>query len=433
MSTRKRLHIGMSLAPAWMTGDAWHRADSNVEGLFSSDFALDIARRAEAAHLDFVFRPDVSYLAVDVLESGFGFTSLDPTLLLASIARETSHIGLVSTISTTFCPPYMAARQLQSLNWLSNGRAGWNIVTALQGHENFGLDQMPSAEERYRWAAEFTQVVHQLWNSFPNEALLIDREQGRYADVSRIKPIDHQGEHLRVKGPLNLPAFKARIPLVQAGASDSGRDFAASVADLVFAPTPDKEAALELRHDLSRRAERHGRAARDVRLLPGLNLFLAPTREQARELFMATHGRVDRARRFASIKQLVGLDLSDWPEDRPVRAADLPPASGNPASRTHSSLLRRLIEREPLRLSELLLRPEVISAAHWQVIGTVEDAVEQIADWAAAGAVDGFIAAPGGSTESMHTFLEQVVPRLVELGLFRERYRGTTFAEHLED
>ncbi len=305
MSTPKRLHIGMSLAPTWLSGDAWRRPDSNIEGIFGSDFAVDIARRSEAAHLDFVFRPDVSSLPLDVLETGSGFASLDPTVLLAAVARETSRIGLVSTVSTTFYPPYVVARQLQSLHWISNGRAGWNIVTALQGHENFGLDAMPDAEQRYARAAEFTRLVHDLWDSFPREALLVDRESGRYADVSRVRPVDHDGEFLKVKGPLNLPAFgEAGIPLVQAGASESGRDFAASVADLVFAPTPDKEAALELRRDLSRRAERHGRSPRDVRLLPGFSLYLAESREEAREIFMQTHARLDRARKFATIRQM---------------------------------------------------------------------------------------------------------------------------------
>ncbi|NMU94185.1 LLM class flavin-dependent oxidoreductase, partial [Achromobacter ruhlandii] len=146
------------------------------------------------------FRPDVSSLPLDVLETGSGFASLDPTVLLAAVARETSRIGLVSTVSTTFYPPYVVARQLQSLHWHSNGRAGWNIVTALQGHENFGMDAMPDAEQRYARAAEFTRLVHDLWDSFPREALLVDRESGRYADVSRVHPVDHDGEFLKVKG-----------------------------------------------------------------------------------------------------------------------------------------------------------------------------------------------------------------------------------------
>lgn len=430
----KRLHIGLSLAPTWLSGDGWRGDNSDIEAIFTAEYAIDLARRAEAAHLDFVFRPDVSFLPMQGLENGPGFASLDPTILLTAVARETSRIGLVSTVSTTFFPPYVVARQLQSLNWISKGRVGWNIVTALQGNENFGLDQMPSAEERYARAAEFTRLVHQLWDSFPSEALTLDRTSGQYADVSKIQPVNHDGPHLKVKGPLNLPAFAGtRIPLIQAGASESGRDFAASVADLVFAPTPDKEAALELRRDLGLRAQRHGRAAQSVRLLPGLSLYLAPTREAARALFMQTHGRMDRARKLASIKEMTGLDLAGWPQDRLVTRHDLPALAPEASSRTHSSLLRRLIERESLRVDELLLRPEVISAAHWQVVGTVDDAVEQIADWAASGAIDGFIAAPGGSVDSLHLFLDQVMPRLVAAGLFRTGYSGATFAHHLEE
>ncbi len=231
------------------------------------------------------------------------------------------------------------------------------------------------------------------------------------------RPDNHEGTYLKVKGPLNLPAFPGtRIPLIQAGASESGRDFAASVADLVFAPTPDKEAALELRRDLGRRAERHGRSAQAIRLLPGLSMYLADTREQARAVFMQTHGRMNRARKLASIKEMTGLDLADWPLDRPVTRADLPVVAPDASSRTHSSLLRRLIERESLSIDQLLLRPEVISAAHWQVVGTVDDAFEQIADWAASGAID-----------------DQLMPRLVQAGLFREGYSGSTFAHHLDE
>lgn len=432
MTQTKHLHIGLSLAPTWQSGDAWRQPDSNIEGIFTADFAVDLARRAEAAHLDFVFRPDVCCVNETLLEQGSGFASLDPSILLAAVAQHTSRIGLVSTVSTTFNPPYVVARQLQSLNWVSRGRVGWNIVTALQGHENFGLPAMPGADERYRRAAEFTDVVRQLWCSYPGDAVLIDRAEGRYTDAARVKPIDHVGDHFRVRGPLNVPTFDARIPLIQAGASEAGRDFAAAVADIVFAPTPDLQAAQDLRTDLSQRALRHGRDPGDVRLLPGLSLYLADTREHAREVFMQTHARLDRVRKLEQIREMTGLDLRAWPDDRPITPADLPPPPPSPASRTHSHLLRRLLERESLILAELLLRPEVISAAHWQVIGTAEDAVESIRTWAASGAIDGFIAAPGGSVQSIAIFLEQVMPRLVEVGLFRSKYRHETFMEHLQ-
>lgn len=434
MSIGKKLHIGMSLAPTWLNGEAWRRPDSGVEHLYSSEFYIDLARQAEAAKLDFVFRPDALFLNAAAVEDGPGFASLDPTILLASIARETSRIGLLSTVSTTFYPPYVVARQIQSLNWISNGRAGWNIVTALDGNENFGLASMPSAPERYERAAEFIEVVRLLWASYPHAALKLDRESARYADPSFVQPINHRGTHFSVKGPLNLPACGEKpIPLIQAGASPAGRHFAASVADAVFVSAPDMEAGIEQRKDFRRRAETHGRKADDIRILPGLSLYLAPSREEARDLFAKTHARMDNARKIASIREMTDLDLSEWPNDRPIRPADLPPPPLKVRSRTHSDLLRRVISREALTVGELLMRPEVIGSAHWQVIGTVDDALEQIKDWAASGAMDGFIAVPGGAVSSMQLVLGELVPRLVGEGLFREEYSGATFADHLMD
>ncbi|UUX49282.1 NtaA/DmoA family FMN-dependent monooxygenase [Nisaea acidiphila] len=433
MGVREKLHIGMSLAPTWLGGDAWRRPDSEIEQVYSSGFALDIAKRSEAAKLDFVFRPDSLFLNVGALESGPGFGSLDPTILLAAIARETSHIGLLTTVSTTFFPPYVVARQLQSLNWISGGRAGWNIVTALDGNENFGLSEMPSAKERYERAAEFTEIVRRLWDSYPAEALELDRASGRYTNASMVRPIDHEGRHLKVKGPLNLPAYgEDRIPLVQAGASPEGRDFAASVADAIFASTPDREAAAELRQDLRRRAEGHGRRAEDIRLMPGLSLYLAESREEAVELFNATHARMDVARKFASILEMTGLDLRDWPQQQRITTSDLPPVPEKLRSRTHAELLRRLIRRDEPTVADLLTRPEVIGSAHWQIVGTVDDAVAEIMDWQSAGAIDGFIAVPGGSVASMRLVLDEVVPRLAEAGRFRTDYSGRTFLGHLQ-
>ncbi|MEI2384352.1 NtaA/DmoA family FMN-dependent monooxygenase [Breoghania sp. JC706] len=434
MRNNKMLHIGMSLAPTWLSGEAWRRPDSNVEGLLTSDYYLDIARRSEAAKLDFVFRPDTLFLHPKMLESGPGFGALDPTVLLASIAHGTSRIGLLSTVSTTFYPPYVVARQIQSLNWLSNGRAGWNIVTALDGNENFGLADMPTPEERYARAAEFTEVVRRLWDSFPEAAIRHDREAGIGTDASLIRPIDHEGGCFSVKGPLNLPSFgRSPVPLIQAGASPIGRDFASSIADAIFAATPDRDAAIDLRRDLRSRAEGHGRPADAIKVLPGLSLYLGRTRQEARDLFAETHARADRGRKIATILEMTGLDLSDWPDERRVTSADLPTAPEKVRSRTHSDLLRRLILRDEPTVADLLTRPEVMGSSHWQVIGTVDDAIAEIMDWADAGAMDGFIAVPGGSVACMHRTLDEMIPRLSEAGLFRNDYSGTTFAEHLAE
>ena len=432
MAVRKKLHIGMSLAPTWLSNDGWRHENSDIEGVFGSDFYVDIARRAEAAKLDFVFRPDNLFLNSQIMETTPGFASLDATILMSALARETSKIGLLTTVSTTFMTPYVVARQVLSLHHLSKGRAGLNIVTALDGNVNFCLDEMPTSDERYARAAEFTQVVEELWRSFPGSAFKRDRMSGHYADTSKIKPIDHEGTFFKVKGPLNIPSIdEVPIPLFQAGASPAGRNFAASVANGIFSATPDIDAAISLRGDLRALARSHGRNTDDVRLLPGLSLYLAPTREEARELFSYTHARGDRARKIAYIRDMTGLDLTDWPEDRLIRPSDIPPPPQKTRSKTHAGLLQRLLLRETLTITDLLRRPEVISAAHWQVIGTVDDAVEEIQKWSDAGAIDGFITAPGGSTSSMHLALDELMPRLSQAGLLRSEYTGDTFAQHL--
>ncbi len=165
--------------------------------------------------------------------------------------------------------------------------------------------------------------------------------------------------------------------------------------------------------------------------MPGLSLYLADTKNEALELFAKTHARANHGRIFASIQNLTGLDLSDWSLTRIVTPSDLPPPPETPRSRTHANLLRRLIERETLSVAELLRRPEVMGSGHWQIIGTVEDAFESIREWVAAGAIDGFVAVPGGSVASMRLVLERLLPRLGDAGLFRTAYSGSTFADHL--
>lgn len=434
MKLRPKLCIGMSLSPTWLSGEGWRSPDSEIEGLYSSDFALDIARRAEAAHLDFVFRPDASFLPLPVMEQSFGFSSLDPTLLMAAIARETRRIGLITTVSTTFGHPYSTARQLMSLHWLSRGRAGWNVVTALQGNENFGLPEMPSSETRYARAVEFAEVVRRLWASFPSRALLVDREAGRYADTELILPIDHRGASFEVRGPLNLPEYPGpRIPLMQAGGSASGLDFAGQVADMVFAMTPDLATASEMRARLSARALAHRRQPHDIRLLPGLSFYLGDSRDEARDLFRQTHRRVNRAQLITRLREATGLDLTGWPEDRPITSADLPTGSIPARSSKHHEILRRIVESDRPTPAELLTRPEMLSSVHWQVIGTVEDAAREIGHWFEAGAIDGFIAVPGGSVRSLDLTLGELVPRLVEADIFRKNYSGDTLLSHLEE
>lgn len=432
MSQHSPLCIGMALAFSWLSKNAWRRDDSRVEDIYYSDLYIELAKRAEAAKLDFLFRPDTLFLNQHAIEHEPGFSSLDPMVLLASLASHTQHIGLVATASTALLPPYAVARQLQSLQWISQGRAGWNIVTALEGQGNFGQEAMLPSQQRYQKAAEFTQVVKKLWRSYPQSAVIADAHSGQYADPKQIKAIDHQGEYFSVQGPLNIPASPyGDVALFQAGASEFGRDFAAKTAHAIFAASPDIESGIELRQDLQRRAKQQGRDPQEIKVLPGLSLFLAPTKEQAEQLHRDTHSNLGLERRFEYLKQALGVDFSSYPLDRTIGPDQLPQGSTPVRSLTHAQLLRRLIERERPSLEALLNSPEVIGSAHWLVIGTPEDAVAAIVKRAEANSMDGFIAVPSGSWQSVTLFLEQVMPRLAELGLAHREYRGRTLSDNL--
>lgn len=216
----------------------------------------------------------------------------------------------------------------------------------------------------------------------------------------------------------------------QAGASDQGRDFAASVADAIFAAIPDMAAGIELRADLRHRAREKGGGG-TTRVLPGLYFFLAATREEARELHRRAHAHLGREHRVKSVKTILGLDLAGLADDDRVRAGMLPDPDRPVRSRTHADLLRRFIRRSEPAVEMLLARPEVVGSAHWVSVGTVEDVLADIADWFEAGAMDGFIALPGGSEDSMQLFFEEVMPRLARRGLFRADYAGRTLRDHL--
>ncbi|MEK4295675.1 MULTISPECIES: NtaA/DmoA family FMN-dependent monooxygenase [Paenibacillus] len=432
MTGNRQLCIGLSLNATWMKGDGWRHPDSGVEKMGSIEYYIDLAKMAENSKLDFLFRADYLYVSPQMLGDSSNFGSPDPALFFAAIARETERIGLVTTISTTFNPPYVVARQLQSLHWLSNGRAGWNIVTSIEGADNFSDSPMPSPEERYAKAKEFTDVVCKLWESFPNEAIVIDRQSGMFSDKDKVTAINHSGEFFSVKGPLTLPAHRSGTPpLFQAGASDIGRNFASSIADAIFAAMPDIESGVELRNDLRKRAAEQGRDPDAIRVLPGLYFFLADTREEALELHKTAHANLSLERRHASLKSVLGLDLTGYSIDRRVTADMLPDSNQAVRSRTHAELLRRYIIKNQPTVKEILDRPEVVGSAHWVSVGTVEDVLNDIIERFEAGAMDGFIALPGGSEQSMELFFEKLVPKLVERGLFRSEYTGCTFREHL--
>lgn len=430
--TQKTICIGLSLSPTWVSTQSAKQDPNQREAILNPSYYIALSKRAEEAKLDFLFRPDAQFLNIDKGNQAPAFGGIDPSLLIASIAHATNHIGFVSTISALFYPPYIAARQLQSLNWITNGRVGWNIVTALKGQQNFGLKTLPDSEERYEIAKEFTAVVEALWASHPNsQPDQYQSSESRYSGSS-IQQINHQGRYFNVEGPLNIPAYSQPIPYFQAGASPAGRDFAAAVADGIFAATPDIDCAIEFYQDIQRRVVSAGREPNAVKVLPGLSFYLADSREEAYRLFEQTHANADSRTKFRYIESLINLDLSQLPIDTVITPEMLPEGTEAPYSQTHAQLLRRYICQHQPTIQMLLSAPEVNGSSHWRVIGTVSDLVDEIERWTDKQACDGFIALPCGSEQSLTLFLEQVVPKLVEKGIFRANYQQQTLWERLQ-
>lgn len=415
----KKLCIGMLL-----TASTHHVGNVAVEE------QIAFAQRAEAAHIDFVFRADYLGAKPELIAKSKGNVAVDPLFLMGAVAQATTHIGLVTTVSTSFNPPYIIARQLQSLHWLSNGRMGWNIVTSIDGAENFSAQAMPPSEERYRKAAECTEVVRKLWQSYPYEALTAE------SDIAKIKalvqPIHHHGEFFDVTGPLNVPAHPSgEMPFFQAGASEAGRNFAASIAHGVFAATPHPSIGKELRLDLRARAIAQGRDPNTVRLLPGVYFFIGDTTEEAQEMYREAHAYLTTERRLDFLKMTIAADLSHLALTDKVTLALLPAEDAPVRSKTHAKLLRSYVAMHEPTLEELLARPEVIGAAHWVVMGTAEQVAKQISEAFYDGALDGFIAVPGGPAKSLDLFFDKVLPLFVAQGIFKSQYEGATLRAHL--
>lgn len=282
------LRTALSLSPTWLRGEAWRDPANRVDDLLNIELYVELAQRAEAAHVDFLLKPDTLGVELQSLGRSPGFTTLDPVVMLSAVAAATSRIGLVPTVSASVVPPYLAARTAQSLDLISRGRAGLNLVMGLGGGVHVGLPDPASSAERYARAGEYVDVLRRLWASYPADAIIADRDRGVFADTTLVRPIDHDGEHFSVRGPIDVPAFaEGGIPIVQAGGSSAGQEFAAGHADVVFGAAQDPADGLEQWRALHRLAARHGR---DVGFMPGLSVHLARSSDEARRCAAASQG-----------------------------------------------------------------------------------------------------------------------------------------------
>ena len=434
----KQAHFNLFIHGVGHHSAAWRAPDSHAERLRSVEYYQELAQIAERGKLDAVFFADGHSTSITAVEDG-PLWHLEPLTLLSSLAQATERIGLVSTVSATFFTPFHAARMLASLDHISGGRIGWNVVTSMFDAEaqNHGMAQMPEHAVRYARAEEFVDVVLRLWESWPASSILIEREHrtdeadapGRYADGTQLSELNHDGEHFSVRGPLNVPSPpQGRPVLFQAGASEQGRTLAARRAEGIYAVAYDLAAGQEYRGDVRRRIASVGRDPDAVAIMPGLVTYVGSTMEEARAKQRALDELLPVESSLRQLSVFVGQDASGWALDAPV--PELPPLEEFTGPKGRYATILRIVETERPTVRQLLGRLAA-GGGHCTMVGTPESIADEIERWLDEGGADGFNLMPPSLPYGVEDFVEQVIPELQRRGRFRTDYEGTTLREHL--
>ena len=428
-----QLHLGMSIRGLGYHPAAWRHPDVPADGTLRFEHYARSAQLAEHGKCDLIFFADgIGLRERDIprgslARSGYEIVEMEPLTLLPALAVVTQHIGLVTTASTTYNEPFNMARKFATLDLISNGRAGWNVVTSWSEAEarNFNREQHVDYNTRYARAAEFVEVVKGLWDSWEEDAFRFDKQSGSFFDEGKMHVLDHKGKFFTVRGPLNVARPPQGHPvIVQAGASEHGRELAAATADLVYAVHPTREAARAFYADVKGRLGRYGRDEDDLKILPALRPVVGRTAAEAQAKFNQLQELLHPLVGLARLNHTFG-DLSGYPLDGPVPLDKLGPAE----LRSISAQLLERVKRQNPTIRELY--GEVAGRGGFCVIGTAADIADVMQDWFAHEACDGFNITPTHLPGGCQDFVEMVTPELQRRGLFRTEYEGTTLRENL--
>jgi alkanesulfonate monooxygenase len=353
---------------------------------------------------------------------------IEPFTMLAGLSMVTKHIGLTCTMTSTYTEPFNVARHFMSLDVMSGGRAAWNLVTSANQAEaqNFNRGEHLAKSDRYRRAREYAEVVLGLWRSWDDDAFVEDKEEGLFFDPDKLHLLNHEGEHFKVSGPLNVPRSPQGHPvMIQAGASDDGRELAAATADVIFVATPRIEDARAYYSDVKERVARHGREPDQVKIMPGCGVMVGRTDEEAEEKFDRLQKLIHPQVGVRQLSNYVNYDLSKFPVDGP-----LPPIPTNEISNSRVDLLVEMAKRDNLTIRQLY---EAISGSrgHMTLCGSAKTVADTLEEWFTTGAADGFNILFPTLPGTLKDFIELVTPELQRRGLFRTQYEGTTLRENL--
>lgn len=430
--TSRQLHLGAFLFGVGHHISAWRHPEVYPAAALRPQHYQQLARIAEAGLFDAIFIADTLGLPgtpAEALSRNVPPHQFEPLALLAALASVTERIGLVGTVSSTYMPPYHLARKVATLDHLSGGRAGWNLVTSGSDQEArmFGLEQQISHASRYERAREYVDVVKGLWDSFEDDAAVFDQTGGRYFDPAKLHRLNHQGKHYQVQGALQSQRPPQGYPvIVQAGSSEDGQELAAATAELVFTAHQSVEDARAFYSGLKNRLPAYGRSADSLKILPGVSPVVGRTQAEAQEKFERLQSLIEPSVGLGLLSNFVGgFDFSRYPLDGPV--PDLPPTEG---WQSRQALFLGVARRENLTLRQLYQRVAT-ARGHWTVVGTPQSISDELEHWFTTGAADGFNVMAPTLPYDLQDFVALVIPELQRRGLFRTAYTGRTLREHL--
>lgn len=412
---------------------AWRHPDAHYHSGARFQDMVEVAQLAERGKMDFLFLADTAAVNLEGSAEARGrmgkVVKFEPMTILSALAPVTKHLGFVATSTTTYNEPYTLARQFASLDAISGGRSAWNLVTSNNEQDalNYSRDEHMSHADRYERAIEFAEVVLGLWDSWDEDAFIRDKDSGVFYDTSKMHVLNHKGKHFQVRGPLNVaPSPQGRPVLVQAGASGTGRDVAARLAEIVFTAQTTFDQAKEFYSDVMARLPRFGRTPDEVRVMPGFYPVVAPSASEAQEKFDYLQSLIQVPVGISVLEHTIGVhDLGKLPLDGPV--PEMPDTNG-PLSRQR--LLLEQARRDKLTFWQLCLA-NAGPRGHVLSIGTPSQVADEMEHWFKDGGADGFNVMPAFLPGSLKDFVDLVIPELQRRGLFRKEYEGMTLRENL--
>jgi alkanesulfonate monooxygenase len=430
MTESRQLHLGAFMRPVSIHTGAWRYPGSYPDANFNFGHLKRFAQTLERAKFDAFFMADhlaVLNMPIEALKRSHTVTSFEPFTLLSALAAVTERIGLVATGSTTFDEPYHIARRFASLDHISGGRAGWNIVTTSNPDAamNFGLDDHMEHDERYKRAREFYDVVTGLWDSFADDAFIRDVESGIYFDPAKMHVVGHKGQYLSVRGPLNIARPVQGWPvIVQAGASDAGKQLAAETAEAVFTAQNNLADGRRFYADVKGRMDKLGRNRDHLKILPGVLVVVGDSVDEARENRARVDSLVNYSNAIASLSIALGHDASKFDPDKPL--PDVPETNASKSGRERAIALGK---QENLTVRQLAQRLGGYGGLAF--VGTAKTIADAMEEWLVTEGSDGFNVMFPYLPQGLDDFADKVVPELQRRGIFRKEYSGTTLRDHL--